>query len=373
VLAAAAAAAEDLGASDASAAPPPPRADADVEPSGGRAFRSSPGSLSVGEGAAAGRWLAAGLRAAAAYWKLEPRDSNRAFASRDAAANETLAAVLESLLPSPTASFAAPRGGRTAIPPPPSRRATLPPIPGTGTRRDARGGFSFSSSTSRGIPRFAETVADAFFRFIAPAHVAAAAKVLVDVAVASRLAPREGDAAPGDAAGDAAGAAQSAAGLELLIRLVSRTASDPESSAALLEASGPPGGGASSAAGAASSGGSANFFAPVAGLLEGPHSAAALELLRVVAELGEARRSSWSARAGTESSRGYGRSVSFEARGGGGGGGALGSPSAMWNSVDANGGRAVDLMYGVLVSGRLDPNRAALPACLVGDSAGIEG
>ena len=30
----------------------------------------------------------------------------------------------------------------------------------------------------------------------------------------------------------------------------------------------------------------------------------------------------------------------------------LGAPSAMWNSVDANGGRAVDLMYGVAASGR---------------------
>jgi hypothetical protein len=41
----------------------------------------------------------------------------------------------------------------------------------------------------------------------------------------------------------------------------------------------------------------------------------------------------------------------------------------MWNSVDANGGRAVDLMYGVAASGRIDPNQASPPACLVGDSA----
>jgi hypothetical protein len=41
----------------------------------------------------------------------------------------------------------------------------------------------------------------------------------------------------------------------------------------------------------------------------------------------------------------------------------------MWNSVDANGGRAVDLRYGVAAAGRIDPNHAALPACLVGSSA----
>ena len=47
----------------------------------------------------------------------------------------------------------------------------------------------------------------------------------------------------------------------------------------------------------------------------------------------------------------------------------LGAPATMWDSVGANGGRAVDLMYGVMLSGGMDPNRAALPACLVSDSA----
>ena len=49
----------------------------------------------------------------------------------------------------------------------------------------------------------------------------------------------------------------------------------------------------------------------------------------------------------------------------------LGSPSQMWESTEANGGRPVDLMYGVMLSGRLDPTQAALPACLVGDSVDL--
>ena len=111
-----------------------------------------------------------------------------------------------------------------------------------------------------------------------------------------------------------------------------------------------------------------SLFTPVASLLDGPHSAAALELLQRVAAASAAARSH------AETVR--------RASGGGGGSEAgvgvwvldwgriarLGSPSQMWDSVEANGGRVVDLMYGVMLSGRLDPNQAALPACLVGDS-----
>jgi hypothetical protein len=91
-------------------------------------------------------------------------------------------------------------------------------------------------------------------------------------------------------------------------------------------------------------------------LLEGPHSAPALELLRRVADLGEGV----AADVGVETDDGFAKHEGFA---------RLGAPSAMWNSVDANGGRAVDLMYGVAAAGRIDPNHAALPACLVGSSA----
>ena len=92
---------------------------------------------------------------------------------------------------------------------------------------------------------------------------------------------------------------------------------------------------------------------PLASLLEGAHSSAALELLQRVAGL----RAEGAGEDEYDADEvDWGRVA------------RLGSPRQMWDSVDANGGRAVDLMYGVMLSGGMDPERAALPACLVGDS-----
>ena len=215
----------------------------------------------------------------------------------------------------------------------------------------------------------ADAVADPLFRFVAPKHVAAVAKTLVDVAVAAARAARR--APPEDAASASFFFSETFASacLELLIRLVARASADPAAKAALLEA---PAGGAERGepgrAGAAQSSPAApprtasSAFAPAAALLEGPHSAAALELLRRVAELGEGERSPSDPRVeSTPAEEALAAKYGAAAW--------LGAPSAMWNSVDANGGRAVDLMYGVAASGRIDPNQASPPACLVGDSA----
>ena len=102
------------------------------------------------------------------------------------------------------------------------------------------------------------------------------------------------------------------------------------------------------------------MFAPVASLLDGPHSTPALELLTKVA----AGTAAAAATTTTTAAYGNGNDV-----GDWGPVARLGAPATMWDSVDANGGRAVDLMYGVLLSGGMDPHRAALPACLVSDSA----
>ena len=319
-----------------------------------RQARSSPDAVGVGEGIAAGRWCAAGLRAAAA----SARDKNPRAAA--------LAAALEGALPGAGASFSAPRGRRTA-PPPPARAEPLFFSEGG----DApRGASSFPAETdlvsggaSSRVARLADAIADPLFRFVAPRHIAAVAKALVDVAVAVARSARHGGAARDAENLDASVSSLSvSASLEVLIRLVARASSDAAAKAALLEASASfvadntvsrpanahDGGGRRSTASSA--------FAPVASLLEGPHSAPALELLRRVADLGEGV----AADPGVETDDGFAKYESFA---------RLGAPSAMWNSVDANGGRAVDLMYGVAAAGRIDPNQAALPACLVGSSA----
>ena len=104
--------------------------------------------------------------------------------------------------------------------------------------------------------------------------------------------------------------------------------------------------------------GAPSVFAPVASLLDGPRSGAALELLTVVAALrddggGGAAEEEEEAR---EAEAEWGRVATF------------GSPLQTWDGVDANGGRAADLMYGVMMSAAMDPAAAALPACLVRDS-----
>jgi hypothetical protein len=319
-----------------------------------RNARSSPDAVGVGEGIAAGRWCAAGLRAAAA----SARDKNPRAAA--------LAAALEGALPGAGASFSAPRGRRTAPPPP----ARAEPLFFSESGNAPRGASSFPAETalvsggaSSRVARLADAIADPLFRFVAPRHIAAVAKALVDVAVAVARSARHGGAARDAENVDASVSSLSvSASLEVLIRLVARASSDAAAKAALLEASASfvadntvsrpanahDGGGRRSTASSA--------FAPVASLLEGPHSAPALELLRRVADLGEGV----AADVGVETDDGFAKHEGFA---------RLGAPSAMWNSVDANGGRAVDLMYGVAAAGRIDPNHAALPACLVGSSA----
>ena len=316
--------------------------------------RSAHDAIGVGEGVAAGRWCAAGLRAAAA-------------ASRDKSPRAAaLAAALEGALPGAGASLAAPRGRRTA-PPPPAARAGAGPDAARGA--SAPSSSPHRASASSRVVFLADAVADPLFRFVAPKHVAAVAKTLVDVAVAAARAARR--AQPEDAASASFFLSETfvSACLELLIRLVARASADPAAKAALMEA---PAGGAERGepgrAGAVQSSTASpprtasSAFAPAAALLEGPHSAAALELLRRVAELGEGERSPSDPRVESTPAEDalaakYGAAA------------WLGAPSAMWNSVDANGGRAVDLMYGVAASGRIDPNQASPPACLVGDSA----
>ena len=93
-------------------------------------------------------------------------------------------------------------------------------------------------------------------------------------------------------------------------------------------------------------------------LLDGPRSGAALELLTVVAAL----RDDGGGGAAEE------EEAAREAEAEGGRVATFGSPLQTWDGVDANGGRAADLMYGVMMSAAMDPAAAALPACLVRDS-----
>jgi hypothetical protein len=335
VLAAAAAAEELEG--DALMTPRTPSTPTHNSHQTSRAFQSTPNALSVGEGAAAGRWLAAGLRAASAASLHEygtPRKQQRGASAADA-----LATAIESVLPSPSVSFAAPRGRRTCSLPPAPVNPNVPPPSPSGSSMGTNSGLSAH------VARVAQAVAPSLFLFLAPpAHAGAVAKVLVDIAVASRHTNRERDTEDtfGGAAAREASASAAAAALVLLIEIVARARVDVGTKNALLRASG---------------GGSTSAFAPIASLLDGPLSHSALELLRRVAELGEGSDSRGEASADEAEMAKWGRVSS------------LGSPSAMWNSVDANGGRAVDLMYGVMLSGRLDPTNATLPACLVGDSA----
>ena len=337
---ASAAAAEDLDSADVATTPRTPATPAiPSTTNASRLSRLIPNVLSVGEGAAAGRWLAAGLRAASAASSRDvlvtaSRKKRRVHSN---GAADALAAAIESVLPSPSVSFAVPRGRRMCAPPPSDASTARGGIPQTPTP-PALGG---NAGLSLRVTRFAQTVAPSLYRFAAPAHAGAVAKVLVDIAVASRH--TNGLHGPGDDVASVTATAvnaQAAAALALLVGFVARAADDVATKNALLEASG---GGSTSA----------STFAPIASLLDGPLSTSALELLRRVAELGEGGDATGAASDKTR----WGRVAS------------LGSPSAMWNSVDANGGRAVDLMYGVMLSGRLDPSHATLPACLVGDSA----
>ena len=275
-----------------------------------RRLRASPraGPLGVAEGAAAGRRLAAGLRAAA-----------------PGGANDILAASLESLLPSRRARDAAPLGRRYAAPAPRDRvfRRRRLRLPGRAAARRTR-------RRRRGSARGAR-LSD---------HAAPFARVLVDIAVRVRV-PRprreEGSTTRRRTNAGEESAATAAAALAVLTRLVTRA--DRVAADALLRAGG--------------GGGAPSIFAPIASLLEGAHSSAALELLQRVAGL----RAEGAGEDEYDADEvDWGRVA------------RLGSPRQMWDSVDANGGRAVDLMYGVMLSGGMDPERAALPACLVGDS-----
>lgn len=176
--------------------------------------------------------------------------------------------------------------------------------------------------------RLADILAEPLASFVFPAHAVPVAKTLVDIAVGL-----------GGENGGEEGPAAAAAALELLTALVSRARG--EAAAAVFDPR---------------ASGSGSLFAPVAALLDGPHSAAALELLTKVA--------TGTAAAARGPPPPYRNDV-----GDWGPVARLGAPATMWDSVDANGGRAVDLMYGVMLSGGMDPNRAALPACLVSDSA----
>ena len=264
--------------------------------------RARAGPLGAGEGAATGRWLAAGLRSASPRGDLD-----------------LLAATLDSVLPSPRARTAVGRGRRYAVAP---RRRGIklpapPPPPPPGAPR---------------CGRLAEILADPLAAFVFPRHAVPCAKTLVDIAVGQG----------GENGGDEGGAAAAAA-LALLTALVTRARG--EAAAAVFDPR---------------ASGSGSLFAPVASLLDGPHSTPALELLTKVA----AGTAAAAATTTTTAAYGNGNDV-----GDWGPVARLGAPATMWDSVDANGGRAVDLMYGVLLSGGMDPHRAALPACLVSDSA----
>ena len=129
------------------------------------------GPLGVGEGAAAGRWLAAG-----------PGGGARGR-------NDLLAAALESTLPSPDAPGAVPRGKRHAV---------ARPIRADGIVRLRAAAAAAARRGEDG--RLAEIVADALAEFVFPDHAVPVVRVLVDVAAAAqspqpsgRRAGRRGD------------------------------------------------------------------------------------------------------------------------------------------------------------------------------------
>ena len=86
-----------------------------------------------------------------------------------------------------------------------------------------------NSGLSAHVARVAQAVAPSLFLFLAPpAHAGAVAKVLVDIAVASRHTNRERDTEDtfGGAAAREASASAAAAALELLIEIVARARFD---------------------------------------------------------------------------------------------------------------------------------------------------
>ena len=103
--------------------------------------------------------------------------------------------------------------------------------------------------------RLADILAQPLASFVFPAHAVPVAKTLVDIAVGL-----------GGENGGEEGPAAAAAALELLTALVSRARG--EAAAAVFDPR---------------ASGSGSLFAPVAALLDGPHSAAALDLLTKVA------------------------------------------------------------------------------------------
>jgi hypothetical protein len=106
----------------------------------------------MGEGAATGRWLAAGMRAAAS-----------------GGGNDVLAATLESLLPSPRARTAAPHGRKYANTPPPPPPLPPPPPP--------------LSPGAPHVARLAAILAAPLAGFLFPDHAVPVLRVLVDIAV----------------------------------------------------------------------------------------------------------------------------------------------------------------------------------------------
>ena len=214
--------------------------------------------------------------------------------------------------------------------------------------------------------RLAEILADSLAGFFFPDHAVPVVRVLVDIAASYGGGGGKGGGGGGGGVAvggggneyDSGGLAAAAAALAMLSSLVSRA--EGTAASALFDASG--GGGGGGSVGGVPAPAAVSLFTPIASLLDGPHSAAALELLQRVAAAAAAAET----KAGTSASEaGVGVGVwvldwGRIAR--------LGSPSQMWDSVEANGGRAVDLMYGVMLCARMDPTQAALPACLVGAS-----
>ena len=176
--------------------------------------------------------------------------------------------------------------------------------------------------------RLADILAEPLASFVFPAHAVPVAKTLVDIAVGL-----------GGENGGEEGPAAAAAALELLTALVSRARG--EAAAALFDPR---------------ASGSGSLFAPVAALLDGPHSRGGAR----AAHQGGHRDGGGGARPAAAVQERCGRLGTGREAGGAG------------DDVGQRGrkrGRAVDLMYGVMLSGGMDPNRAALPACLVSDSA----
>ena len=296
--------------------------------------RAKAGPLGTREGAAAGRWLASGIR------------GGRGGANENM---DVLAATLESILPPPRRAAAASSSGgggggggrrRDAVKPKKLSRP-LPPHPPPSPPGTPR------------VARLAEIIAAPLAKFFFPRHGVAATRVLVDVA-----------ASQGEGGGDGVGPAAAAAALALLSSLTARARGS--AAAALFDAPADPharhpgGGGGGGGARVVS------LFAPVASLLDGTHSTAALDLLqRVATRAAEIRNVDVE----EEDDEDYDEYETSRRREDEAWWTACGSPAQTWDSVDANGGRAVDLMCGVVSSAGMDPHAAGLPACLVRDSA----